>query len=179
MENYLETTINRCQPGYNASCSLCCGSHNYTMPSEQIENLFLKRSLEYTESRIKQPEESCIEKLFPEVIQCANVGMQLSDPRLTGCLKYYDLSPEKKIETFFNGTCKTFLCPAWYNLSDRQVLFAARLMADWYYYSLFINDIESVHEICAEYINPEDVDDERLISLKEELFERFLAEDGK
>ena len=52
-------------------------------------------------------------------------------------------------------------------------------MKDWYYYSLFINDIEAVQELHATYSNPEDVPDDELDILKEEIKERFIEEDGK
>jgi hypothetical protein len=52
-------------------------------------------------------------------------------------------------------------------------------MHDWYYYSLLINDIEAVHEICAAYGTPDDIPPDELRSLKIELVERLLEEDGK
>lgn len=179
MSNYRENIINRCQPGFDASCSLCCGSHNYVMPPERIEDMLMDRARECSGRPIKHPEEACAEKLFRDEIQCPNVGMQSPYPGQVCCLLYTEHDRGEEIESFFNGTCKTFLCPAWYDLTDRQVLFAARLMHDWYYYSLFINAIESVHEICAMYSRPEDVPPDKLRSLKDELAERLLEEDGK
>ncbi len=179
MNNYDDTTINRCQPGYNASCSLCCGSHNYQMSREHIEDMFLDRERESSGLPMKHQEDVCHEKLFKEEIQCPNVGLQSPQEGIVGCLIYTDSTKGEEIESFFNGTCKTFLCPAWYDLTDKQVLFAAQLMHDWYYYSLFLNDIESVHDLCASYSHPEDVPSDELKSLKLELEERFLEEDGK
>ncbi len=141
--------------------------------------MFLARAHEYTAQPIKHQEEACAEKLFREEIQCPHVGIHSADPGLVGCMIYADHDRGDEIESFFIGTCKTFLCPAWYDLTDRQVVFAARLMHDWYYYSLFINDIEAVHEICALYGHPEDIPPDRLRSLKDELAERLLEEDGK
>ncbi len=141
--------------------------------------MLLSREREYSERPIKHPEDSCSEKLFREEMQCPNLGMQSSDHGLVGCLIYNDHAMGGEIESFFSGTCKAFHCPAWYDLTDKQVLFAAELMGDWYNYSLFINDIESVHEICAQYSRPEDVPADELSILKEELAERLLEEDGK
>jgi hypothetical protein len=177
--DYQENRINRCQPGHGASCALCCGSHNFALPPEDIEELFLVRGCGSPERPIRHPEEARAEKLFRDEMQCPNMGMQSSDPGLVCCLVYMDHDRGEEIESFFTGTCKNFHCPAWYNLTDRQVLFAARLMGDWYYYSLFINHIEAVHDICAAYGEPEDVPYDELCSLKMELEERFLEEDGK
>ncbi len=141
--------------------------------------MLLDRGRVCLERPARHPEEACAEKLFREEIQCPNVGMQSPNLGLVGCLIYNDHDQGDEIESFFNGTCKAFLCPAWYELTDEQVLFAARLMHDWYYYSLFINDIEAVHEICASYSLPEDVPPDELESLKLELEERFMEEDGK
>jgi len=171
-------TINRCQPGYNASCSLCCGSHNYTKPKNLIEEMFSKRAEDYIIGNAVYQEEAYYPKLFEEEMQCQNLGEMPGDPGLIGCLTYcdHDLKPDTKY--FFDGTCKKFLCDAWHDLTDRQVLFAAELMEDWYYYSLLIKDIELVYELCATYNSPSDVPTEELDLLKEDLLERFLEEGG-
>lgn len=171
--------VNRCQPGYGASCSLCCGSHNYTMPSERIEELFQKRGQDFSTHELKHPDESCFEKLFHDAMQCSHVGMSSTDPGVICCLIYDAAERGEAVESFFQGTCRNFYCQAWHDLTDRQVLFAARLMGDWYYYSLFINDIEAVQDVCARYTHPEDVPYEELETLKSDLIERLMDEDGK
>ncbi len=181
MVMYTETTtVNRCRPGFNASCALCCGSHNYLLSPDQLEEMFLDRTRGCFQPEIKHPEVSNAEKLFHEEIQCPNIGMRSSEPGMIGCLAYDDENFQtNEAGVFFKGMCKSFYCPAWYDLTDRQILFAAQLMGDWYNYSLFINDTESVREICAEYRHPEEVPAEFLEMVKEELKERFLEEDGK
>jgi hypothetical protein len=176
---YSGFTVNRCRPGYGASCSLCCGSHNYTIPPGQIEEMFLERGSELTAGGHLHPETATAEKLIQDAMQCSHVGIRSESPGEVCCLVYDDYQRGNEVESFVEGTCRSFYCPAWDNLTDRQVLFAARLMGDWYYYSLFINHIEAVQEISAEYTKPEDVPDDVLVSLKEELVERFLEEDGK
>lgn len=180
MNNYRDSKINRCRPGYGASCSLCCGSHNYVIPQDEIEELFLARGQGLPARPSPHPEESHAEKLIMDAMQCSHVCMLSADNGLLSCLIYdaHD-NEEEDIKKYFTGTCCNFYCPAWHNLTDRQVLFAARLMQDWYYYSLFINDIEAIHEICATYSEPEDVPFEELRRLKIELEQRFLEEDGK
>ena len=38
-----KNTVNRCRPGFGASCSFCCGSHNYVLSENEIEEIFIKR----------------------------------------------------------------------------------------------------------------------------------------
>ena len=51
----------------------------------------------------------------------------------------------------------------------------ARLMKDWFYYSLLINDIESVQNLCASYDSPEDVPEEELDELKQDILDKFIT----
>jgi len=172
--------INRCRPGHNASCSLCCGSHNYTVSQEEIEDIFIERGrMDSSFTNPGHPDDSSLEKLFPDAIQCPNVGIGCSGPGIICCLIYENSDQGGDIGSFFNGTCRTFFCPAWDCLTDEEVLFAARLMGDWCYYSLLINDIEAVKSAYAQYGNPENVPDDRLALLKDELRHRLIDEDGK
>ena len=125
------------------------------------------------------PETAHEEKLFPDELQCPNVGMQSSEPGLVCCLAYGDREVAEDIASFMKSTCSKFLCPAWSELTDREVLFAARLMRDWYWYSLLINDIELLQDLCAEYDRPEDVPGDEMESVKSDLLDFFWEEDGK
>ncbi|HNX24616.1 MAG TPA: hypothetical protein PKG60_11260 [Spirochaetota bacterium] len=169
--------INRCRPGFGASCSFCCGSHNYTISPDNIEEMFISRDADAARRLQKHPEDSFHEKLVKEGMQCAHVGISGSDPGLVGCLTYHDDHRGSGFESFFTGTCKHFLCVAWNELTDRQVLFAAELMKDWYYYSLLVNSLEILMDLCAEYESPEDVPDEVLSELKIELKEKLMEDD--
>jgi hypothetical protein len=179
MIEYYTTRVNRCRPGHGASCAFCCGSHNYTVTPGEIEYLFGERGREGLKRARLHQDVSCSEKLFPDAIQCSHVGMDPSEPGIVCCLLYGEDDRGEDVESFFNGTCKNFYCPAWDDLTDRQVLFAARLMGDWYFYSLLINDIEAVHDLCASYDRPEDVPPDELGDLKQRLTERLMDEDGK
>jgi hypothetical protein len=172
-----EATVNRCRPGSGASCAFCCGSHNYTLPLERIEDLFVKRGYERCERPVRHPEDAGEERLVSKGMQCPHVGIAESDQGLVSCLVYNDCDRGGTLQSFFTGTCKNFLCPAWDELTDREVLFAAGLMGDWYYYSLLINDMVTLCNICAEYGSPEDVPPEGLETIKRELDERLHAED--
>ncbi len=169
--------INPCRPGYGASCSLCCGSHNYRMSYEEVSSLFSERGVAGAQRPYMHPFSVTKEKLYRDAMQCPHVALDFDDEIY--CLMYNERDKKGEILTFFNGTCSNFYCPAWDDLTDRQVVFAARLMHDWYYYSLLINDIEAVQNLCAEYDSPGDVPHEAVEELKAELMERFIAEDGK
>lgn len=171
--------VNRCQPGYGSSCSFCCGSHNYAMPREEIEELFMDRERCGPGREVLHQETALCEKLFASELQCPNVGMGGDEPGLICCTVYHGHDRGEEFESFWESTCKTFRCPAWTELADREVLFAARLMRDWYWYGLLINDIESLQDLCTQYERPEDVPEEEMELLKERLIEFFIDEDGK
>lgn len=140
--------------------------------------MFIKRGDELHAGRaLKHPEASSEPKLVKEGMQCGNVGISGSDPGIVGCLTYMDDHKGCGFESFFTGTCKHFLCVAWNELTDRQVIFAAKLMKDWYYYSLLINSLEILMDLCAEYERPEDVPDEVLEDLKIELVQNLMEDD--
>lgn len=139
--------------------------------------MFISRDNESSLRISKHPEHSSEEKLVKEGMQCGNVGISDSDPGLVGCLTYHDDHKGSGFESFFTGTCKHFLCVAWNELTDRQVLFAAKLMKDWYYYSLLINSLEILMDLCAEYESPEDVPSGILAELKIELVENLMEDD--
>jgi hypothetical protein len=132
--------------------------------------MFIKRDNDARQ--VRHPEEPCDEKLVRDGMQCANVGILRSDPDIVCCLSYHDEHTGSG-ETFFKGTCKKYHCPAWSELTDRQVLFAAELMKDWYFYSLLINAIELTTDLCADYEHPDDVPSEILDELKIELTSRL------
>ena len=147
------------------------------MSPDLIEDMFISRDSETSRRISKHPEDSSCEKLVKEGMQCQNIGISDSDPGLVGCLTYHDNHKGSGFDNFFTGTCKTFLCVAWNELTDRHVLFAAQLMKDWYYYSLLINSLELLMDLCAEYESPEDVPAETLVELKIELVEKLMEDD--
>lgn len=169
--------VNRCRPGFNASCSFCCGSHNFTMSPDCIEEIFIMRDIESSLQLTNHPENSCEEKLVSAGMQCPHIGISGSEPGMVCCLTYSDNHKGSGYESFFKGTCKGFHCTAWNELADRHILFAAELMKDWYYYSLLINSLEILMDLCAEYENPKDISSETLAALKIELTEKLMQDD--
>lgn len=168
---------NPCRPGFDASCSFCCGSHNYTVSPERIEAIFISRDDESALRLSRHPEDSCENKLVDEGMQCPYVGISKSEPSLVCCLTYFDDHKGSGFESFFKGTCKSFFCTAWNELTDRHVFFAAELMKDWYYYSLLINSPKFIVDLCAEYESPEDVPAATLAELKIKLLENIMEDD--
>lgn len=169
--------VNPCRPGYGASCALCCGSHNYNLGSEEIEALFIRRYAEGPRPPYKHPYSVSSGKLYADAMQCPHVGLSPDDEIC--CIIYSEPDKKGEVLSFFNGTCRNFFCPAWDILTDREITFAARLMRDWYFYSLLINDIESLQELCSSYSSPEDIPEDAVEELKDEILEKFIAEDGK
>lgn len=147
------------------------------MDIKQIEELLHKRGAVGSAHPFVHPYTVTCEKLYRDAMQCPHVG--LSDDNEVFCLIYDEPDKKGEVLSFFNGTCGNFYCPAWDVLTDKQVVFAARLMKDWFYYSLLINDIEAVQDLCASYSSPEDVPEDELEELKKDIIERFIAEDGK
>jgi hypothetical protein len=174
-----ERSVNPCQPGFGASCSLCCGSHNNTLNKDELEKIYSERSADLSAFKPAHPEDAPYEKLFDQEMQCANFGELPGEPGILGCLVYHTEELTGDAASFFHGTCKVFTCPACQNLDDRQILFAAELMQDWYYYGLFLNDLVRLEEFHAEYGSAENVPEDVLEELKEELYEHFIEEDGK
>lgn len=170
--------VNPCRPGHGASCAFCCGSHNYTLRHDQIEKIFENRdSNPASKLHTRHPEESDYEKLVKDGMQCPHTGISADEPGIVCCLAYNDNDKAPAFRSFFRGTCKNFYCAAWKELTAEQILFAAGLMQDWYYYSLLINCIDILVELCADYDSPSDVDEERLDELKLELAEKLHEED--
>lgn len=163
--------INPCRPGYGASCAICCGSHNYALSRDRIENLFMERGAAGTAGRILHPKQVLFERVVPDAMQCPHVGMQPDEPGIVSCLIYVLPWKGKSVESFFQGTCRTFFCRGYEELTDEEIIFAAKLMRDWYYYPLLINRVDVLRELCAEYACPEDVPAEVLASIISDLDE--------
>ncbi|HPS59175.1 MAG TPA: hypothetical protein PK514_13805 [Spirochaetota bacterium] len=173
-----QNKINPCRPGHGASCAFCCGSHNYTFQPDLIEEIFEKRDSEHSVCRSsRHPEESDNQKLVKEGMQCTHVGISGSEPGIVCCLSYNDNEKPPEFRSFFKGTCKNFYCVAWNELTAKQILFAAELMGDWYYYSLLINCIEILMDLCSEYEYPSDMPGSVLEELKLELVNKLNEDD--
>jgi len=147
------------------------------MSPEKIEDLLTERGIKGPSHPLQHPYSITEEKLYPDAMQCPHVGM-ISGSEVC-CLIYDDPAKDGDLLTFFNGTCRNFYCPAWDVLTDREIIFAAQLTGDWFYYSLLINDVETLQNLCADYGSPDEVSEEEFENLKEELLDRFIEEDGK
>jgi hypothetical protein len=145
------------------------------LSQNEIEEIFITRSENFDALTQIHPEDSFKEKLIKDGMQCSYIG--ISDHIHLCCLIYSEEHEDKVYESFLNGTCRSFLCAAWDELTDRDVLFAAELMNDWYFYSLLVNSPEIVTKLCAEYSSPKDMPEDTFIELKVELKRRLLEED--
>ena len=177
-----EKKINICQPGFNASCALCCGSHNYHATLEDIEKIFdYRRDICTGIFRRPEPDADLIEELncalnkkqiakkLDDGIQCPFVGYTSPEGSI-GCLAYFNNSFFKPaLKDFFDKTCKNFSCLAKELLSDPEILYAAKITRDWFYYSLLINDIKLLRKLFDKYKNPEDIPGFELREVKNSL----------
>ncbi len=192
------STINICRPGFGASCSLCCGSHNYRASQVEMEKLFIRRArimkaysrdflirkmIAYrsamTGSYYVDPSNALFHIAVPELFQdcprCPFVGF-VSRERITGCL----LAPEEgppdlRRECFLNYRGKIFSCPARDELTDEEVLYAARFARDWYYYGILIHEQDLLRRLMREFPAPERVPPAQRGALYRELEDRVAT----
>lgn len=156
--------VNICRPGFNASCALCCGSHNFSMSMDDLSSFLKKRYHQNTCDREKfQP------GFLEDGMQCPFIAVS-EENNIIGCVAYYDksmLSSDSNL--FFEKTCKTFLCKAAEILSDKEILFAAELAGDWYYYPLLINEVNHLRKIMKLYHSPKEVGTDYFDKIKKKL----------
>ncbi|MBP7738680.1 MAG: hypothetical protein KA369_22080 [Spirochaetes bacterium] len=187
-------SINICRPGFGASCSLCCGSHNYRASREEIEGLFIRRArimkaysrdflirkmIAYrsamTGSYYVDPSHALFHittpALFQDCPRCPFVGF-ISRERIAGCLLGREEEPpDLRQECFLNYRGKIFTCPARDDLADEEVLYAAQFAGDWYYYGILIHEPELLRGLMREIPAPK-----RVPPSKREVFYRELED---
>lgn len=98
-------------------------------------------------------------RLITDATQCPFLASLVrSDGPVIGCLIYPESGcHDLRLQNSSDFTCRYFSCYAREILTDDEIIFAARLMADWYYYSLFINDIPVLKDARAKFKTPEAV----------------------
>ncbi len=186
--------VNICQPGGGASCALCCGSHNYNVSEDEMRRIFAQRRALYREHmetvetrqgsgdevvdinreefyRMRPP------KRIEDAIQCPYIGYIDDEETLIGCLLYAgSRQGDIRFSNFQNNTCVIFSCLAREILTEEEILYAARLTGDWFYYSLLINDINLLRKTAKEFPRPEDVPEDLLDKIKAGLREAAFCE---
>jgi len=184
-KNHYHRKVNPCRPGYNASCALCCGSHNFVMPPEKINSLFLERGRKYhifmkngaPPSAVYEYLAATVQtKKYSLAIQCPFMGYN-RDGTILGCLAYDDSNAfGKEHHAFFVQTCQTFCCQAWDKLSDQEISLAAFIMRDWFYYSLLIHNILELKEFSKRYSVTSLINKEEIEALKCRLLSHFTTQ---
>jgi hypothetical protein len=104
-------------------------------------------------------------------MHCDHIGYLDRERGVIGCLVYASPRPPESA-MLFESTCRHFSCRARDVLSAEEIRFAARLMGDWVYYPLLINDIDLLRTMNRQYRTPENVPSSVLDSVKAELRER-------
>ncbi len=193
-------TLNICRPGYGASCALCCGSHNYDAPLEEIDHLYRKRaevlknySRDYIVRRMRGSRSDLtgsyyfardaveeyiitLPRLYDDGLQCPFVAY-IGDGNILGCALYpREEKEDYRYDCFQNYTCKYFSCPASDVLTDAEILFAAKLFRDWYYYTLLIHSVDILKKLAHEYSNPENIPSGEIKKLREILLSSLKSE---
>ncbi len=161
-ETIMNEKINICQPGFSASCSLCCGSHNFSPEFKNIDNVYKKRgqlyrslgcdTIGYEKAIENNNDLNLIPRRVDEGTECPFLGYIYEDRQVVGCLAYsnpYFIRKERC--DFFNNTCKKFSCLARDTLNEYEIKFAAELMRDWFYYSLLINEINILRTLTSHF----------------------------
>ncbi len=107
--------------------------------TQRMRNHKAKALLPLSEDSKEAPNQE-YEKHIADGIQCPYIGT-VTDKGQIGCLIYHNQEREsEERQQFFTKTCSTFYCTAWHMFPDEEILFAAELFQDWYYYSILIND---------------------------------------
>lgn len=191
--------VNICRPGYGASCALCCGSHNYRGSGEDVGGLFARRaevlsgfSRNYITCRIAasrsamtgsyyynaegEPFAVSMPARYDDCPRCHFVGY-VDDDRHVGCILYPDERPaELRHDCFQSYPGKVFTCAARGELDDDEIVYAARLTRDWYYYSLLIHGPERLRAVMEGHPDPGMVPDDELDALRRGLDGRVSAD---
>lgn len=192
-------SINLCRPGFGASCALCCGSHNYDASCKDIAALFQKRreifwnySSAYLIKQVRVSRSNLTGSYYPE--RTIDEGIIITLPKLyhdgqqcpfvclleddtIGCAIYPSQNEaDGRFECFQNYTCKYFSCASKEILADEEILYAAGLFRDWYYYTLFIHSIDLLRNFRQLHPIPEKTGEDALFMLKRQLETSLLLE---
>ncbi len=183
-EKIMSQRINICQPGYGASCALCCGSHNIIGGRGTLHAEFSRRSRDARDRMVRHNTTFMGEtgtgaplpiikalpaKAHTDGILCPHVAFIDAGKQLIGCLIYNDREGRAATRGFFEYTCCNFSCAARETLVDDEILFAARLMRDWYYYGPLVNSIDLLKKLFREYHTPGNVPEATLEAVKRRL----------
>jgi len=141
--------INPCQPGFGASCALCCGSHNQRLSPEKLKCFYKKNEI------IESPD-----PLLTDGTHCAYIGVVDDNTNLIGCTIYKQTNKTADISEFFNTVCSVFQCKAFEELENEEILFAAELCRDWFYYSILIVDIKELRRLITLFKKVSKITDE-------------------
>ena len=165
----IDLSLNICRPGFNATCSLCCGSHNYSLTPGEYNQLFKLRSIRIKNGFFVNETEK-FQEVVPGAMQCKYVGYTDRGKNEIGCLIHESepkmTSSEKE---FFRKVCSTFYCKGRDVLTKKEILFAAELTRDWFYYPILITEINYLRKLVNIYDNPSKITDNEMKKIKDDL----------
>ena len=79
-------------------------------------------------------------------------------------------------DCFYSYRGKHFICNSFNELSDEEIIFAARFSGDWYHYSILIHSYDALRYIMKQYKDPEKINEETRRKINEPLI-RAAGED--
>jgi hypothetical protein len=167
----IELSLNICRPGFNATCSLCCGSHNYKLTPGEYDNLFKLRTVRIRNGFYLNDNEK-IGEVVSGAMQCKYVGYTDQGSREIGCLIHEGeskMTPAEKV--FFQKVCSTFYCKGRDVLSKKEILFAAEMTQDWFFYPILITEIKYLQKLVNIYGDPGKISGSDLKKIKNQLVE--------
>ena len=159
----MHTITSACQPGFNASCALCCGSHNYNAAYHEIDNLFKERFYCFntfiSTNNIHSMLPACYNALeqitLPlrddDATHCAFVAYTDTSFTTIGCLLYPYCYRFDYRSLYMGNICKTFNCKVNTRAYHDTVIIAATIFHDWYYYSIAIHNtvlLNNIRRMC-------------------------------
>jgi hypothetical protein len=186
------TAINICRPGNGASCALCCGSHNYDVPPEELGALFLRRrrllhyySREYLAKMMTSARSGLTgsyrldqgryfyappQKIETGGIQCLFTGFR--EDGSVGCLVHpHAGSPGMRVDCHLAYGGKTFHCAPAQELSDEEILYAAKFTGDPLYYGPLIHSPEILRDLMEKFPDPDLVPEQERAMIRERLWQ--------
>lgn len=109
---------------------------------------------------------------------CTFTGFVTSEPNIIGCLLHEGREGALRHDCPRNYSSKNFTCPAKERLTSSEILFAAQLFRDWFYYSLLIQSRDLLSQLTEKYLKPGDLPADEIISLKEILNNRRVTDES-
>jgi hypothetical protein len=152
--------LNLCRPDNQKSCAACCGLYNVpdaTRPAlwKDLETrTLLFRQTERTVDALQKfeafiSESGTVSPLDGDIHVCEFTGFVDEAFRIVGCMLHPSSPGNRGVDLrglchYGSMACKSFYCPAWYELDPRHRNILSETIDDWHLYGLVITDVDFV-----------------------------------